>query len=248
MTRNTALTPEALPSGADGMILRFALRPGPEAMAAAARLAQRLEAAPPAGMVEICPALVSVFLRFDPARSTRRALAEAVLAEARALLRDPPAPPEPLRRWHLPVCFGGSHGPQLGEAARLAGLSETAAVAQLCAADLRVLAIGFAPGQPYLGLLPEAWGFPRMSELNPSVPQGAVTVAVRQLVIFAAQSATGWRSIGRTAMRPFQPGRETPVPLRAGDAIRLSPVAPGEFDALAEAADGMGGARPETLR
>lgn len=245
------LTPEALPAGPDGVLLRFALKPWPEAMAAAQQLVADLETHPPSGVVEIAPALVSVLLRFDPAQTDRAQLAQGLIARARTiadhLALATPAPPAPTRRWIIPAAFGGEDGPQLAEVAELLTLSQDQVIQELCEADLRVLAIGFAPGQPYIGLLPPAWDLPRMSQLNPHVPAGAVVVAVRQIVMFGADSATGWRQVARAAFRSFRPEREPPMPLRAGDAIRYAPVSPSEITALAGHPDGLGGARLEQL-
>src|SRR5690606_20631956 len=132
----------------------------------------------------------------------------------------------PARRWTIPVAFGDEHGPQLDEVAKAVGCSPDAAIRQICDADLRVLVIGFAPGQPYIGLLPEAWNLPRQSGLTPSVPTGAIVVAGRQIVMFGAESTTGWRQVGRTAFRSVRPTDETPMPLMPGDAIRYV-AAPG---------------------
>ena len=79
--------------------------------------------------------------------------------------------------------------------------------------------IGFAPGQPYLGELPEAWDIPRQTALTDRVPIGALTVAIRQLVLFSVSTPTGWRHIGQTAFRPFRPDAETPFVLRPGDEV-----------------------------
>ena len=151
------------------------------------------------------------------------------------------------RRWTIPAAFGGDHGPQLAEVAEKLGMSEDRAVQQICEADLRVLAIGFAPGQPYIGLLPRAWNLPRLAEMTPNVPVGAVVVAVRQIVIFGAASTTGWRQVARTGFRTFVPDRETPMLLKAGDAIRYAPIGAAEIEGLMTP-DGMGGARLEILR
>ena len=245
--RTARLTPEALPAGLDGVLIRFALTTKPAAMAAAQQLTAQLDQAPPAGVTEIAPGLVSVLIRFDRSRVARADLARAVLALARRIADDPPALPAPERRWTIPAVFGGDHGPQLTEVAGRLGLTSEQTVRDICAADLRVLAIGFAPGQPYIGLLPEPWALPRMAELNPNVPAGAIVTAVRQLVIFGAPSATGWRQVARTGLRSFDPGREPPMLLRAGDAIRLTPVPPGDLAMLEASGDGMGGARLERL-
>ena len=89
---------------------------------------------------------------------------------------------------------------------------------------LRVLALGFAPGQPYLGFLPERWDLPRRTEVTPEVPQGAVVVAVRQVIPFANAAPTGWRQIGRTGFRCYDPKLEDPLPLKPGDEVQFQPV------------------------
>ena len=76
--------------------------------------------------------------------------------------------------------------------------------------EVEVLALGFAPGQPYLGELPGHWALPRRQTLNPQVPQGALVTAVRQFVLFANPSPTGWRQVGRTGFACFRPGAADP--------------------------------------
>ncbi|WP_417743541.1 5-oxoprolinase subunit B family protein [Salipiger sp.] len=247
MTDPRALAAEVLPVGLDGYLVRFALTPEPAAMTAARRFATRIEEATPAGVVEIAAALVSVLVRFAP--STDRATLEAQLKGlAEDIASGPLDMPSPTRLWTIPVAFGGDEGPQLGQAAQAAGLTEAQAVDEICAADLRVLTIGFAPGQPYIGLMPEHWNLPRLSELTPSVPAGALVVAVRQFVLFGAESATGWQQVGRAAFRSFVPARAEPMPLRGGDAIRFARAPADEIARLSEDTDRMGGATLEVLR
>ncbi|WP_028094851.1 5-oxoprolinase subunit B family protein [Pseudodonghicola xiamenensis] len=248
MTLSTPLTAEVLPAGVDGFLVRFSLTPDPVAMTAARRFAARLEAGAPEGLSEIAAALVSVLVRFDATLADRSELKTRLETMARETVQGPLELPEPARRWTIPVAFGAEQGPQLAEVAAALGISEEAAVRQICEADLRVLTIGFAPGQPYIGLMPEAWNLPRMAQLNPSVPAGALVVAVRQFVLFGAASATGWQQVGRAAFRTFVPEREPPMPLLGGDAIRFAPAAWDEIADLAEDGDRMGGARLEVLR
>ena len=70
-----ARSPEVLPAGPDGVLVRFGLTPDPDAMAAAQVLAAELQDDAPAAAVEIAPALVSVLVRFDPGRTDRGAVA-----------------------------------------------------------------------------------------------------------------------------------------------------------------------------
>ncbi len=239
---------EILPLGQDGVLVRFARRLDSSALGAAQNFRALLAARDLPELIEIAPSLASVLLRFDPSK-TARARIEVIAREALVeLAANDGAPPVPKRRWHLPMAFGGEAGPQLSEAAALAGLSEEAAVRQVTESDLRVLAVGFAPGQPYIGLLSDNWNMPRLSQLTPKVPAGALVVAVRQLVLFCNDSTTGWRQIGQTGFRPYWPEGQTPFRLEVGDAIRIEPVSSAEFAALApERTDGLGGARLEVL-
>jgi allophanate hydrolase subunit 1 len=131
----------------------------------------------------------------------------------------------------------------------MAGLSEAEAVAALSTARVRVLALGFAPGMPYLGILPPEWDLPRQSGLTPKVPEGALVLALRQFVLFGTEAPTGWRQVGRTAFGCFRPGRARPVALSPGDVVVFPPVSPAELAALRDAdRTEHGGATCEALR
>lgn len=206
-----------------------------------------LEAAAIAGVIEIAPSLSSVQVRFDPSRLLRSELNQRLMA---LLNRADTAetPQKPIRLWTIPACFGGEVGPQLAQAAALAGVGAAEAIAQITAAPLQVLAIGFAPGQPYLGTLPANWAMPRQSDLTPEVPAGALVVALQQLVLFANPSPTGWRWIGSTAFLPFKADRRDPFALRPGDRIRLATCDAATIETLRHRqTDGLGGATCEVL-
>lgn len=243
---DTPKSPEILPLGQDGVLVRFSRTPSSAAAAAVQAFAASLRERMPTGAVEAVPSLTSVLVRFDPGATPRAALAENLAT--RIASRDwlaAPLPP-PARLWRVPAAFGGTVGPQLEEFAALTGQSPGQLVDEATKADVRVLAIGFTAGLPYLGLLPAHWDVPRQPALTPKVPAGAIAAAVRQLVIFPADSATGWRQIGRTGFRPFLQSRSEPFLLRPGDALRLERVSETELAAL-EDADGIGGSRCEVL-
>ncbi|MCA1335048.1 5-oxoprolinase subunit B family protein [Pseudooceanicola marinus] len=240
--RDPVALPALLPLGLDGVLVRFGTTFTEEANRAARAFAA--EAAALDGVTEVVPAPASVLLRLDPLDQP----ADQVQGAARALLdsRDwlslPPAPAA--RCWHLPVSFATAHAPDLPEVARITGLPEAEVVTRILAERPRVLAIGFAPGQPYLGQLPPVFDLPRRAQLQ-DVPAGALTLAIRQMVLFSNASPTGWMQIGRAAFRPFQPDATDPMPLCTGDEIRFHAVSDSELEALG--ADPMGGARLEVL-
>jgi KipI family sensor histidine kinase inhibitor len=228
--------PVIAPEGLDRMIIRFAPAMSLAANRAARAFRAALEGEAWPGVLETSVALVSVLVRFDP-RLLPHDVLQARLAE-RLTDMAPPAPAG-ARRWTIPCAFGGADGPDLAEAAALAGVSVEAAVQDLCS-EVEVLALGFAPGQPYLGELPGHWALPRRQTLNPQVPQGALVTAVRQCVLFANPSPTGWRQVGRTGFACFRPDAADPFPLAPGDRVRFAPVSAGRLAALI-AEDPLGG-------
>lgn len=240
--------PQLFPLGSDAIIVRFSLVPEPDANIAAQSFCRAVEAADLPGLVEIVPSLASAMVLFDRGRVARA----QVLAGLERILSGSDwkqaSLPAATRRWVIPAVFGGIYGPQLVEAATCAGLSEAQALADLSTTSLHVLAIGFAPGQPYLGLLPAQWNIPRMSALTPLVPEGALVVALRQVVLFANPSVTGWRHVGQCAFRLFRPESSEPFPLRLGDEVRFERVAASEFATIqAGEAAGAHVARCEVL-
>lgn len=234
--------PRILPSGVDGLVVRFADRFEGGANRAALALHARIKAEAWPDVTETAPALVSTLLRFDPLATPFAALAERV---ARLLEGDWQAAAPPARTLIIPASFDPDLAPQIDEAAEAAGFpSREAAIDSICGADLRVLTIGFAPGQPYIGELPAIWDLPRQRSLTPRVPVGALGLAIRQMVLFAVETQTGWRHVGQTAMRLFQPGAADPFLLRPGDALRFEPVPAADIARLRD--DPLGGARIET--
>ncbi|HQU69324.1 MAG TPA: carboxyltransferase domain-containing protein [Albidovulum sp.] len=238
------MAPRILRMGLAGILVQFSDRLDDAANRRALAFGARLAAALPEGVEEVVPSLGGVYLRLDPLRADHA----AIEARLRLLLDDKAsAAVAPARRWTVPAVFGGASGPDLDAVASAVGLGADEAMADLVARPLRVMAIGFAPGLPYMGILPDRWNIPRKAGLTPKVPAGGVVVAVRQAIIFPTDTPTGWWHVGQTGFRGFRPGAEEPFLLRPGDEVQLRPVGQEEFRALgAEDPDG-GGASVEVV-
>lgn len=237
---------EIAPLGVDGLIVRFGQVLTEPANRAALALRAALDRAGIAGVEESATALTSVYLRFDPRHATR----QAVTAHLQTLLDsrnwyDAPLP-DGRRLWRVPTVFGTSLAPQLDAASAEAGVRPDQAIAEFCAAPLRVQTIGFAPGQPYLGRLPAHWDIPRQSNLTPQVPVGALVVAIRQMVLFSVSTPTGWQHVGQTALRLFQPDAPDPFLLRPGDEVLFEPAPAAAYTRL-QADTARGGATCERI-
>ena len=62
---------------------------------------------------------------------------------------------------------------------------------------------------------------------------GAVGIGGKQTGIYPLASPGGWRLIGRTPVKVYDPDREEPILYRAGDYIRFYPITEAEFNTIA---------------
>ncbi|WP_312188302.1 5-oxoprolinase subunit PxpB [Leclercia sp.] len=131
---------------------------------------------------------------------------------------------EPESRYiEIPVVYGTAAGPDLGEVARHAGLTEKQVVELHSSIDYVVWFLGFQPGFPYLGGLPEQLATPRRDEPRLQVPAGSVGIGGAQTGIYPLATPGGWQLIGHTPLPLFDPDRDEPVLLRPGDTVRFIP-------------------------
>ncbi len=200
------------------------------------------------GVLETAPTIRSVLVRFDPLAvdgDDLRGMLEAALRERDWLEAAPPAGRS---RWHVPVCYGGAHGPHLEALAADRNVAAAELIADHGRTPQRVRMVGFAPGFVYTGTLSELWDVPRRAELAPAVPPGSLGVAVRQTVMTATTVPTGWHLIGRSPWLAFAPDRDPPFRLAAGDEIVFEAIDAAYYDTLAaDAAAGREIARAEAL-
>ena len=127
------------------------------------------------------------------------------------------------RAIEIPVVYGTAAGPDLGEVARHAGLTEKQVVELHSSADYVVWFLGFQPGFPYRGGLPEQLATPRRAEPRLQVPAGSVGIGGSQTGIYPLATPGGWQLIGHTSLPLFDPARDEPVLLRPGDTVRFIP-------------------------
>ena len=198
-------------------------------------LDDRLRAAAPPGVIETVPSYRSLLVLFDPAIADRTDLTVAL----RALAADlKPGEAGRIRRWSVPVAYGGALGEDLDHIAALHGLTTEEVVRHHAGADYRVYMIGFAPGFAYLGGLPQILHTPRRAEPRQRVPAGSISIGGVQAAVSSVEAPSGWHMLGRTPLRSFDLRRPDPFLLRPGDRIRFRPVSVAEYERLAALAEG----------
>jgi len=174
-----------------------------------------------AGVSEWVPTFRSVTVHFDPLRIAPQELADVL----RELAGKHASVAAHGSRWHLPVCFEGDCAPDLAELAAARGLSPEAVVALMTETVFTVYMLGFLPGFPYLGGLPAALEMPRLASPRKVVPARSIAVAGSMCAAYPWESPGGWRLLGRTPVRLFDPGNpRRPALLAPGDEVRWQAV------------------------
>lgn len=238
------MRPTFLAAGDRALVLELGQSIDADVNARIIDLAARLTAENWPGITEIVPTYRSLLVCHDPmilrgAEVERRLLALWHAAQATA--------PAPGRLWRVPCVYGGSVGRDLDELAAMKGLTPREVIALHAGAEYRVYMIGFAPGFVYLGGLPELLHTPRLRAPRQNIPAGAIGIGGQQANINSVAGPSGWRFLGWTPWRIFDPTGPEPFLLRAGDRVRFFPVSAAEAQDIAAAQD-SGTARPSPAK
>ena len=232
---------EITPLGDSALLIRVAenFDDAPEDALSKVLAAKRgLEAAQIPGAIEIAPAYTTVGLFYNPVRvidagasvqnvfewieqRIRRALSEMEEIQANRIEGS---------LVEIPVCYEAEFALDLEHVARHAGVHWKEVVDLHCAAEYRVHCVGFTPGFPFLGGLSRKLATPRRDVPRKEIPAGSVAIGGSQTGIYPIKSPGGWNVIGRTPLQLFDPQKNPPALLRAGDRVRFRSITRDEFE------------------
>lgn len=177
------------------------------------------------------PSYRSLLVYFDSIRVSFAELSERI----RALSQKTQAVNRKVRRWTLPVCYGGEYGFDLDDLAGKLGLAPGDVVRKHAATEYMVYMIGFSPGFAYLGELPSDLAIPRKTTPAPLVPANTIQIGGAQTAVSSMPMPSGWYIVGQTPVTMFRPAAETPFLLDGGDLVRFEPIPPTRFAGISEA-------------
>ena len=170
---------------------------------------------------EVMPGYDSLVASFDLANMSESAAEERV-EEALAGLSSSDLEAAG-RLIDIPVHYGGENGPDLETLGETIGKSPDEIIAIHSAQDYRVCMMGFIPGFTFLSEVDPVLHHPRHATPRAMVPAGSVGIANWQTGIYGLESPGGWQIIGRTDLAMFEPNRDEPFLVTAGDRIRFVP-------------------------
>lgn len=237
---------EIIPLGDSALIVRLRDRfeDAPETtLDAVLRALQKLQSSMIPGVIELAPAYTSVAVFFDPIAVAKaaepshevfdwlaaRVRAAVAAAADRGRRRGSPRPG--VRLVEVPVCYDPEFALDIDDVARQANISQSEVIRLHSSAEYRVACIGFVPGFPFLAGLPKNLATPRRSVPRKEILAGSVGIGGAQTGIYPLRSPGGWNLIGRTPLKLFDPTKNPPALLRAGDRVRFRAIAREDFDA-----------------
>ena len=192
-------------------------------------LAHRLMDNPIPGVLEVAGSYACLQINLDPTVCGHGRLKDWVRAEYDSL-------PDDLedrgRLVEIPVVYGGEAGPDLDAVARAAGMTSQEVIQRHSSRDYPCYVVGFTPGFPYLGGGDPAISLPRLESPRMNVPVGSVAIAFTQTGIYSLGGPGGWHLLGRTPELIYDPGREPPNLISAGDRVRFVPIDEAKFSEL----------------
>jgi len=233
---------EIVPLGDSALIVRMRERfdDAPEqTLDTVLRAFQQIENALIPGVIELAPAYTSVSVFFDPIVVAKAAekpdkafdwLATWIRAAVAAGADRGKTARSRSRTIEIPVCYDSEFALDIDDVARRANISPGEVIRRHSAGKYRVACIGFVPGFTFLAGLPKELATPRRNVPRKQIPAGSVGIGGAQTGIYPLRSPGGWNLIGRTPLRLFDPQKNPPTLLRAGDRVRFREISRNEFE------------------
>ena len=220
--------PRFLPAGDTALVVEFGDRVDAHLSALVLALAQKLEAAALAGVVETVPTFRSLMVHYDPLQTSHADLRRAIAP----LLQGLEAAPIAGRRWRIPACYDASLGLDLADVAQRTGLDPAQVVERHSQTSQLVYMMGFLPGLPYLGGLSGEFALPRRENPRVKVPKGSIAVAMSMSVVYPQESPGGWHILARTPVPLWDMRKTPPALLAAGDQVTFLPLSLREYELM----------------
>ena len=216
-----------MPFGDNGLLIEFGNVINLKVNRKVVALSEAIIDAKIRGVEELVPTYRSLLVRYNASKTSYEHLAFSIRDIEKTM--EERKKETVGRKTIIPVVYGGEYGPDLADVARFHGLTEEQVVKIHSGKEYRVYMIGFVAGFPYLGEVADEIATPRLETPRLKVPAGSVGIAEKQTGIYPCEAPGGWRIIGRTPTRLFNPLQQPPARLQLGDIVKFKPISEKEF-------------------
>jgi inhibitor of KinA len=182
---------------------------------------------------EIVPAYCSVTVFFDPLTIKKSTAGISIFDEVKkkielCLQQEPGEKIKENRLVRIPVCYEDEFAPDLSFVLKTKNISANELISLHGGTRYRVYMLGFLPGFPYMGWVPDSLILPRKPQPVP-VKAGSVGIAGKQTGVYSLDSPGGWQIIGKTPLQLFNAAGEPPVLLCPGDEVEFYSINKEEY-------------------
>ena len=182
------------------------------------------------GIVELVPTYCSLLINYDVLKIDYSTLVEKLKTFLNNNLET--AEGEEVTLVEIPTLYNDEVGPDLSYVAEHNKLSKEEVIKIHTGTDYLVYMLGFMPGFTYLGGMSEKIATPRLESPRLQIYPGSVGIAGKQTGMYPSMSPGGWRIIGRTPLKLYNPDSDTPVYISSGDYVRYVSISEEEYNEI----------------
>lgn len=216
-----------LAEGDSSLLIVFGNEISPKLNGKVSAMVQLLRSQHIKGMVGLIPSYCAILINYNPHIISYREMYDRI--EKLLEVGESTIEAMPKKIFEIPVCYGGEYGPDIENISNHAGLSIEEVIRIHSSRDYLIYMIGFLPGFCYLGGLDERIHTPRLTNPRIRIREGSVGIGGSSTGIYPMESPGGWQLMGLTPIKTYDPNRETPILLEAGNYIRFVPIGEEEF-------------------
>lgn len=181
------------------------------------------------GLVETVPTYRSLMVHYKPEIIGYDELVDKLKAILNNIDNITLSPPTVIE---IPVLYGGEVGEDLEFVSAHCNKTIDEVIKIHTSKNYLIYMLGFTPGFPYLGGMDKSIATPRLSSPRVKIEAGSVGIAGEQTGIYPLASPGGWQIIGRTPLKLYDPNRDKPILLQAGQYIKFKSIDKSEYDKI----------------
>ena len=180
------------------------------------------------GIIEFVPTYCYLLINYDVLKIDYNTLVEKLKTFLNNNLET--AEGEEVTLIEIPTLYNDEVGPDLSYVAEHNKISKEEVIKIHTGTDYLVYMLGFMPGFTYLGGMSEKIATPRLESPRLQIYPGSVGIAGKQTGMYPSMSPGGWRIIGRTPLKLYNPDSDTPVYISSGDYVRYVSISEEEYN------------------